>query len=233
MTAPGAGWSSSSRTSAPSPTSSGSTSAGTGSACMSSTTGPPGWRPPAGCAGRLPPRHRAAGPGRHRDLPPPARGRRLDAGHLPHRPRRRGRPDRRAGAGRRRLRHEAVQPARAGGPGAGRAAARRRQPGRGRAAQGRRAGHARPGRRSVTVDGAPVQLTSTEFDLLAHLISRPGRVFTREELLAARLGVRRARRHPYGRRARGPGAGQARRAPAALIRTVPRRRVHRRCLRPT
>jgi len=33
------------------------------------------------------------------------------------------------------------------------------------------------------VDGAPVELTTTEFDLLAHLMRRPGRVFTREELL--------------------------------------------------
>ncbi|TCB92691.1 response regulator transcription factor [Micromonospora zingiberis] len=41
-----------------------------------------------------------------------------------------------------------------------------------------------PGRRAVTVDGAPVQLTSTEFDLLAYLMGRPRRVFTREELLA-------------------------------------------------
>ncbi|HEY0698548.1 MAG TPA: response regulator transcription factor, partial [Micromonospora sp.] len=32
-----------------------------------------------------------------------------------------------------------------------------------------------PGRRTVTVAGAPVQLTSTEFDLLAHLLARPGR----------------------------------------------------------
>jgi DNA-binding response OmpR family regulator len=45
-----------------------------------------------------------------------------------------------------------------------------------------------PGRRSVTVAGVPVQLTSTEFDLLAHLAGRPGRVFTREELLAAVWG---------------------------------------------
>ncbi len=45
-----------------------------------------------------------------------------------------------------------------------------------------------PGRRSVTVDGAPVQLTSTEFDLLARLMARPGRVFTREELLASVWG---------------------------------------------
>ncbi|MFG3700859.1 response regulator [Micromonospora sp. NPDC047620] len=45
-----------------------------------------------------------------------------------------------------------------------------------------------PARRTVTVAGAPVQLTSTEFDLLAHLMARPGRVFTREELLAGVWG---------------------------------------------
>jgi DNA-binding response OmpR family regulator len=45
-----------------------------------------------------------------------------------------------------------------------------------------------PGRRSVAVDGAPVSLTSTEFDLLAHLMNRPGRVYTREELLASVWG---------------------------------------------
>ncbi|MBE1486262.1 response regulator [Plantactinospora soyae] len=45
-----------------------------------------------------------------------------------------------------------------------------------------------PVRRLVTVGGIPVQLTSTEFDLLAHLMGRPGRVFTREELLASVWG---------------------------------------------
>nr|MDT0661824.1 response regulator transcription factor [Micromonospora sp. DSM 115978] len=45
-----------------------------------------------------------------------------------------------------------------------------------------------PSRRTVEVDGAPVQLTSTEFDLLAHLMGRPGRVFSREELLASVWG---------------------------------------------
>ncbi|WP_346537606.1 response regulator transcription factor [Micromonospora sp. DPT] len=45
-----------------------------------------------------------------------------------------------------------------------------------------------PARRRVTAGGAPVQLTSTEFDLLAHLMARPGRVFTREELLAGVWG---------------------------------------------
>src|SRR4051795_8424664 len=45
-----------------------------------------------------------------------------------------------------------------------------------------------PGRRLVTVDGAPLSLTPTEFDLLGHLLGRPGRVFTRDELLAAVWG---------------------------------------------
>jgi DNA-binding response OmpR family regulator len=38
-------------------------------------------------------------------------------------------------------------------------------------------------RRTVALDGAPVALTTTEFDLLAHLMRRPGRVSSREELL--------------------------------------------------
>ena len=45
-----------------------------------------------------------------------------------------------------------------------------------------------PGRRQVTVAGSPLTLTPTEFDLLAHLLGRPGRVFTREELLASVWG---------------------------------------------
>ena len=43
-------------------------------------------------------------------------------------------------------------------------------------------------RREVTVDGAPVALTATEFDLLAKLMSAPGRVFTREQLLSSVWG---------------------------------------------
>lgn len=38
-------------------------------------------------------------------------------------------------------------------------------------------------RRSVTVAGRPVQLTPTEFDLLALLMAAPGKVFPRRELL--------------------------------------------------
>jgi DNA-binding response OmpR family regulator len=45
-----------------------------------------------------------------------------------------------------------------------------------------------PARRLATVDGTPLTLTPTEFDLLAHLLGRPGRVFTREELLASVWG---------------------------------------------
>jgi DNA-binding response OmpR family regulator len=44
------------------------------------------------------------------------------------------------------------------------------------------------GRREVRAAGEPVSLTPTEFDLLAHLMQRPGRVFTREELLASVWG---------------------------------------------
>ncbi len=45
-----------------------------------------------------------------------------------------------------------------------------------------------PSRRRVQADGSEVALTSTEFDLLAHLMGRPGRVFTREELLGSVWG---------------------------------------------
>jgi len=41
-----------------------------------------------------------------------------------------------------------------------------------------------PARRIVTVHGADVHLTTTEFDLLAFLLRRPGRVFPREQLLS-------------------------------------------------
>jgi DNA-binding response OmpR family regulator len=46
-----------------------------------------------------------------------------------------------------------------------------------------------PARRRVTVEGRPVELTPTEFDLLAHLARQPGRVFTRAQLLTAIHGV--------------------------------------------
>src|SRR3954453_2959000 len=45
-----------------------------------------------------------------------------------------------------------------------------------------------PRRPLVTVQGVPLALTPTEFALLGHLLGRPGRVFTREELLAGVWG---------------------------------------------
>jgi len=76
-----------------------------------------------------------------------------------------------------------------------------------------------PARRLVTVDGVALSLTPTEFDLLGHLLGRPGRVFTREELLASvwgyasAAGTRTVDVHVAQVRAKLGGA-------AALIRTV-------------
>jgi DNA-binding response OmpR family regulator len=73
--------------------------------------------------------------------------------------------------------------------------------------------------REVTVDGAPVQLTVTEFDLLAALLRRPGRVLTREQLLSsvwgyeAAAGTRTVDVHVGQLRAKLGAAGE-------LIRTV-------------
>jgi DNA-binding response OmpR family regulator len=47
-----------------------------------------------------------------------------------------------------------------------------------------------PHARRVTVDGEPVHLTPTEFDLLRVLAARPGAVLTREQLLAEVWGWR-------------------------------------------
>jgi DNA-binding response OmpR family regulator len=41
-----------------------------------------------------------------------------------------------------------------------------------------------PGQRRVYVDGCEVDLTATEFDLLGYLMRRPGRVFSREQLIS-------------------------------------------------
>lgn len=45
-----------------------------------------------------------------------------------------------------------------------------------------------PARRTVSVEGAEVTFTATEFDLLEHLMRRPGRVVTRDQLLSAVWG---------------------------------------------
>ena len=41
-----------------------------------------------------------------------------------------------------------------------------------------------PEQRELTIAGKPVHLTTKEFDLLVHMASSPGRIFTREQLLA-------------------------------------------------
>jgi two-component system, OmpR family, response regulator len=43
-------------------------------------------------------------------------------------------------------------------------------------------------RHRVTVSGEPIDLTATEFELLAYLMARPGRVVTRDQLLSAVWG---------------------------------------------
>lgn len=46
----------------------------------------------------------------------------------------------------------------------------------------------RPSQFEVLVEGAPVELAPKEFELLHHLVSRPNRVFTRDQLLEAVWG---------------------------------------------
>jgi DNA-binding response OmpR family regulator len=56
----------------------------------------------------------------------------------------------------------------------------------GDAALGLRVGVVRlePAQRRAFVEDAEVSLTATEFDLLAYLMRRPGRVFSREQLIS-------------------------------------------------
>ena len=67
------------------------------------------------------------------------------------------------------------------------------------------------------VDGAggreaerEIALTATEFDLLAHLMRQPGRVFERASLMSAVWGYCVRRRRAHRRRARGGAAGETR-----------------------
>ena len=61
------------------------------------------------------------------------------------------------------------------------------------------------------IDGKPLDLTYMEYELLKFLATHPGKVFTRETLLSAGVGLRVLRRRPHGRRPRPAAAGQARR----------------------
>jgi len=74
------------------------------------------------------------------------------------------------------------------------------------------------GRRRVDVAGTEVTLTSTEFDLLAYLMRRPGRVYGREQLLATVWGYE----APAGSRTVDVHVGQlrAKLGDASPIRTV-------------
>jgi DNA-binding response OmpR family regulator len=89
----------------------------------------------------------------------------------------------------------------------------------GPAAQAIRAGAVviEPASRRVRLDGAEVHLTPTEFDLLVHLASRPGVVFSRAQLLSDVWGYA----DPAGlRTVDAHVAALRRKLGAALVRTV-------------
>ena len=153
------------------------------------------------------------GHGRHRGLPTAARRGRLDAGAVRHRPRRRGRPRARPGDGRRRLRHQAVQPARARGAGADRAAPlRARRRAGGGVGGGRGAHRGRPPPRPRGGRRGRADLHRVRPARPPHARPRPG-VHPRAAAVGG-VGVRGVGGHPHRRRARGPAARQARRRPA-------------------
>ena len=108
-----------------------------------------------------------------------------------HHAHRQGRGDRqgpRPRARRRRLHHQAVLAARVPLPREGRAAPRRRcsaadERRRRAAADASTSWGSTPAKRAVRVRGEAVELTFVEFEILAALAARPGRVFTRDMLL--------------------------------------------------
>ena len=63
----------------------------------------------------------------------------------------------------------------------------------------------------ATIAGRPLDLTYMEYELLKFLAQHPGKVFTREMLLSAGVGLRVLRRRPHGRRPHSAPASQARR----------------------
>jgi len=62
----------------------------------------------------------------------------------------------------------------------------------------------------VLVDGRPAELTHTEFDLLVGLASRPGRVYTRLDLVNRLMGYDYDGLRAHRRRPRQEPAAQAR-----------------------
>ena len=78
------------------------------------------------------------------------------------------------------------------------------------------------GRRTVELDGRPVQLTYVEFELLRTMASLPGRVFSRQDAPGGALGRLRVPRAAHDRRPRAASAREARARPGEpeLIHTV-------------
>ena len=97
---------------------------------------------------------------------------------------RRDRPGGRARARRRRLRHQAVQPARAGAAGRlGAAPYGERRAGAPTVLDRRRPGRSTRPRTRRRRGGAALALTGREFDLLRFLVAHPGVAFSRDDLL--------------------------------------------------
>ena len=99
------------------------------------------------------------------------------------RARRGDRPRGRARGRRRRLRHQAVQPARAGAARRLGAAPRRRRARRRRGGWSTATSSSTRPRTRRTASGEPLALTGREFDLLRFLLAHPGTAFSRDELL--------------------------------------------------
>jgi len=127
-----------------------------------------------------------------------------------------GAADLRARAGRRRLRHQAVQPLRARSQGAGDPPSRTRRggPRRGPASFGRGALVIDAVRREVSVGGSAVSLTPTEWGLLVALANVPGRVYSRLELINLVRGHEFEGLRAHGRLPRQEPASQDRARPA-------------------
>ena len=105
----------------------------------------------------------------------------------------RDRPGRGPGAGRRRLRHQAVQPARAGAARRlGAAAYRRAEPPAGGPVRSTATSWSTRTRHVVTRDGGRVPLTAREFDLLRFFVSPPGQGVLARRAAAARSGAGRS-----------------------------------------
>ena len=135
----------------------------------------------ASVVGRHPARRHAAEEGRLRRVPRTAAGRRGDADHHADRARPGSREGARPRARRRRLRHQAVQPARAARAHQGGAAARERRVRR--VATGSATPKWTSRAAKFGAAGKPVDITAVEFKLLETFIRRRGRVLTREQLL--------------------------------------------------